>query len=74
MFNKNFWHAATERAIRTMAQAALPVMGSGAIWDIDWMQMLGITLGAGLMSILTAVATGLPETDILAPIGTEYIE
>lgn len=54
-----FWLGAFERAIRTVAQAALAVLGTGAIGilDVDWMSVASIALLAGLASILTSIAT-----------------
>ncbi|MBO7450031.1 MAG: holin, partial [Clostridiales bacterium] len=60
--NKEWLKAALIRAIKTMAQTALSMITVGmAIKDIDWIQLISITLVAGLYSILTSIA-GLPET------------
>lgn len=60
--NKEWLKAALIRAIKTMAQTALSMITVGmAIKDIDWIQLVSITLVAGLYSILTSIA-GLPET------------
>lgn len=49
--------AASERAIRTMAQAALGIMGTGIfINDIDWVMVISASIVAGIASILTSVA------------------
>lgn len=54
--------AAAIRAVRTMAQTALSMLTVGmAIKDVDWVQLVSISLVAGLISILTSLATGLPE-------------
>lgn len=54
--------AALMRAARTVAQVALSMLGVGlAMTDIDWVKVLSVSLVAGIMSILTSVATGLPE-------------
>ena len=76
---KDFIKSALIRAIRTMAQAALAVIGvtvggsvgdlglsigiSVGILDIDWITVLSVSLLAGIFSILTSIATGLPEVD-----------
>ena len=59
MFSWDFWNYAGERAIKTVAQAALAYLGSGAVglFEIDWAAMASVSLGAGLLSILTSVAT-----------------
>ena len=50
------------RAIKTVAQTAVSLMTVGqAVTDMDWQKILSISVGAGVMSILTSVATGLPE-------------
>ena len=64
MRTKAFWTDAGERTIRTIAQSLLALMGTDAlgIVGLDWMQMLSVALGAGLMSLLTAiVATGIGD-------------
>ena len=54
--------AALIRALRTMAQTALSMLTVGmAISDVDWLKLLSITVVAGVISILTSFATGLPE-------------
>lgn len=49
--------AASVRAIKTMAQAALGIMGTGIfIHDIDWIMVVSASIVAGIASILTSVA------------------
>lgn len=59
MFSWDFWNYAGERAIKTVAQAAIAYLGSGTVglFEIDWAGMASVSLGAGLLSILTSVAT-----------------
>lgn len=54
--------AAGIRAVKTMAQSALAVIGTGTIglMEVDWLNILSITLMAGVCSMLTSIA-GLPE-------------
>lgn len=60
--NKEFWKAALTRAVRTMAQTAVAMIGTSVlIRDVDWISLLGASALAGLLSILTSIATGLPE-------------
>lgn len=61
---KTWFKAAGMRAVKTMAQAALAVIGTGTIglMDVDWPNIVSITLMAGVCSLLTSVA-GLPEVD-----------
>ncbi len=58
MFSLNFWSYAGERAIKTVAQSALAFLGSGSIglFAIDWPGLVSVSLGAGLLSLLTSVA------------------
>lgn len=59
---KLWFKAAGVRAVKTMAQSALAVLGSGMIGvlEVDWANLISICLMAGLCSLLTSVA-GLPE-------------
>ena len=60
---KTTWlQAAAVRAVKTMAQSALAVLGSGmvGVLDVDWMNLVSITIMAGVCSVLTSIA-GLPE-------------
>ena len=58
---KQFLKAALVRALRTVAQAALGVIGSSAVFgEVDWRMVGGAALLAGIVSLLTSTA-GLPE-------------
>ncbi len=60
---KTTWFkAAGVRAVKTMAQAALAVLGSGMIGvlEVDWLNLVSVTIMAGVCSVLTSIA-GLPE-------------
>ncbi|MEF2737465.1 MAG: holin [Bifidobacterium choerinum] len=56
--------AALIRAVKTMAQAAIGVLGTGAIglMQADWANVLSIALMGGVLSVLTSIA-GIPEVD-----------
>ena len=58
----NKWaKAAGVRAIKTMAQTAVAVIGTGAVIStVDWKMAVSSAVVAGVVSILTSVA-GLPE-------------
>lgn len=67
--NKLWIQSALRRAIKTMAQTAVALIGTGAmgILDVDWIAVLSASALAGILSILTSIA-GLPEvkaTEIL---------
>ena len=62
--NKNFWKAALIRAIRTIAQTAIATIGTTAvIEEVHWLTVLSASALAGLLSLLTSIATGLPEVE-----------
>lgn len=59
---RNFWKAAGIRAIRTMAQTAIACIGTSALLsDVNWGVVASASLLSGILSILTSIATGLPE-------------
>lgn len=59
MFTYNFWSYAGERAIKTVAQSALAFLGTGSVglFTIDWYSLASVSLGAGLLSILTSIVS-----------------
>ena len=56
-FSREFWSYATERAVKTVAQSAFAFLGTGSmgLFAIDWVSLASVSLGAGLLSILTSV-------------------
>lgn len=61
---RTFVEAAAIRAIRTICQTAIATIGSAAIFtDVNWQVVLSASLLAGLVSVLTSIATGLPEVE-----------
>lgn len=61
MITKQWIKAAVVRAIKTMAQSAIAMIGTSVvISDIDWKLVLSASIVAGILSILTSLA-GLPE-------------
>lgn len=58
-----FWKAAGIRAIKTVAQTAIAMIGTAAMMtQVDWKMVVSASLLAGLLSILTSLA-GIPEVD-----------
>lgn len=58
---KKWLKAAGIRAIKTVAQTAVGVIGASAlISEVNWLTVLSASLLAGILSLLTSVA-GLPE-------------
>ena len=61
---KEFFKAAGKRAIRTVAQTALALIGTATVLaDVNWDIVLSASALAGILSILTSIVTGLPEVD-----------
>ena len=59
-----FVRATIVRAIRTVCQTAVATIGSSVvISDVHWGVVVSASLLAGLLSVLTSIATGLPEAD-----------
>lgn len=59
---KDFIRAAIIRAVRTIAQTAIAVIGTSALLEqVNWWAVLSASLLAGILSILTSVVTDLPE-------------
>lgn len=59
MWNSKFWKDATERVIRTAAQAAIGALGTTAvIQEVDWRIVGGTTAVAAITSLLMAIAAG----------------
>ena len=59
---KTFFKAAGIRAIRTVAQTAVATIGTAAVLSaVDWRLVISASILSGILSILTSIATGLPE-------------
>lgn len=59
-----FWKAAGIRAIKTVCQTAVAMIGTAVVLEeVAWLQVLSASVLAGILSLLTSVATGLPEVD-----------
>ena len=62
MNNKQFWIAAINRAVRTIAQTAVATIGTAALLsEVNWTAVVSASVLAGVLSILTSISTGLPE-------------
>lgn len=56
-----WWKAAGIRAVRTVAQTAIGIIGASAVLsDVNWVTVASASVLAGVLSLLTSVA-GLPE-------------
>lgn len=61
---RTFWKATMIRSIRTVCQTAVGMIPAAAmISDVDWKAVVGTALLAGVVSVLTSIATGLPEVE-----------
>ena len=61
---KAFLKAAGIRAIRTLAQAAIGAIGGALmVQEVNWLAVGSTALLAAVLSLLTSVATGLPELE-----------
>ena len=61
---KKFLKAASIRAARTVAQTAVASIGTSALLSqVNWLAVLSASVLAGVLSLLTSIATGLPEVD-----------
>lgn len=70
--NKLWLKAALVRAIKTMAQTAVALIGTHTvgILEVDWISVLSASALSGILSILTSIA-GLPEVEKIDEIQTK---
>ena len=61
---KEWFKCAGIRAIKTIAQTAIATIGTAAgLGDVNWVMVASAAALAGVLSLLTSVATGLPEVN-----------
>ena len=62
---KQWLKASGVRAIKTMAQTSIGLMGTSlTVTDVPWQVVLSASVLAGITSLLTSIA-GLPELDAI---------
>ena len=60
----SFLRAALIRALRTLVQAAAAMIGTSVLLsEVNWLAVGSAALLAGILSLLTSIATGLPEAE-----------
>lgn len=60
MWTRLFWKETAERAIKTMAQGVVALIGVDAVTpfgSIDWPYIMGAALTMGVLSVLTSIAS-----------------
>jgi len=75
VFTVAFWKAAAERAIKTFAQAlvAVGLTGATGLLNVDWPAALSAAGLAGVVSLLTSVASSQVSGDGPS-LTTEHVE
>lgn len=59
-----FWKAAGIRALRTFCQVAISTIGTTALIEqVNWLVVGSASLLAAILSVLTSIVIGLPETE-----------
>ena len=59
-----FWKNAGFRALRTFCQVAIATIGTTAlIQEVNWLVVLSTSSLAAILSILTSIVFGIPETE-----------
>ena len=62
--NNQFWKATLNRAVRTIAQTAVAMIGTAVVMsDVKWEMVISASLLSGILSVLTSISTGLPEVE-----------
>ena len=60
-----FWKATMIRAIKTVCQTAVATIGTAVVLsDVNWQMVVSASILAGILSVLTSIATGLPEVEL----------
>lgn len=59
VLSRSFWVDTAERAVKTVAQTLVAMLTADVVnvVSLDWAQLLGVSVGAGLVSVLTSLAS-----------------
>lgn len=70
----SFWAASAERALKTTCQVAVSLLavGTTGILDVDWLNVLSVSALAGVVSVLTSVASA-ASTDGSPSLASEHL-
>lgn len=61
----DFMQNASRRALHTVAQTAIGIIGTSAyLGDVNWKLLLSACTLAGLVSMLKSVLIGIPESNV----------
>lgn len=63
-FSKEWWKAALERAIKTVAEVIIGMVGVGAVipvYEVNWGYILGVALTSAILSLCISIVN-LPES------------
>lgn len=70
-----FWKATGIRAIKTVCQTAVATIGTAVVLsDVNWQMVVSASVLAGILSVLTSIATGLPEVDLEEELEDEEVD
>lgn len=59
LVNKDWWIETGVRTVRTVAQTALSMLTVGqAVMEVNWLNVISVSVVSGVMCILTAIAFG----------------
>ena len=62
--NDDFVRCTLIRAIKTICQTAVATIGTAVVLtDVNWQYVVSASILAGILSVLTSIATGLPEVE-----------
>ena len=60
-----FTKATAIRAIKTVCQTAVATIGTAMVLtDVNWQMVVSASILSGILSVLTSIATGLPEVEL----------